>query len=275
MNLMPTTILLVGDSGAPSPSAAEAASDLARWFGALLYVVQVVPAAMGTEHPRVSAYCALAKGVTRCIAAGGDVAGANLRSGVAETEILAEAAEVEADLIVLSRSGDRPVGEIVAQLARCTAYPMLIVGDGEPGWPPTLVVVGDDGSIEARDASILGAIIGGAADATGLLLRSVPYLDAEEQRHAESQLLTHASRLIEMIGKPLAIEVSHAKPEIALVQTAEAAAGPALITIGTCGMGAMGRIWLGSTASKVLERTSASVLLTPPYRVGSLAAPRS
>lgn len=278
MNLTPTTILLASDGAAPVPIAAQAASDLARWFAATLYVVQVARSAgrpmAGASPSRVPAYCALAAAVAGCTAAGGLVTRANLRTGDPEVAILAEAAEVGADLIVFGRRANCPGDETAARLARHAPCPVLLVrAGGERCWPPTTIVIGDDGSVEARDAGVLGAIIGGAADAAGLLLRSVPPLDTEEQRHAESQLLTHAAALTELLGRRPAVEVASLAPEIALRLAAETAPGPALITIGTCGSGAMGRLWLGSTANRVLADASAAVLICPPRRESAYVAP--
>ena len=200
LDVTPTTILLASVGDAPAPSAAQAASDLARWFGATLHVVHVASSATRESSSRVPAYCALAAAVAGCAAAGGLVTRANLRVGQPDVEILAEAAEVGAALIVFCRRAHRPGDETVEQFARHAPCPVLIVRDDASGWPPATIVIGDDGSDEACGASMLGALIGGAADATGLLLRAVPPLDTEEQRHAESQLLTHAAKVRQLFG---------------------------------------------------------------------------
>lgn len=269
MNVTPTTILLASDGDPPTATAARAASDLARWFDATLYVVHVTPATaapVGTGRP---AYCALARAVAGCTVAGATVTRANERTGDPEAEIFAEAAEVGADLIIIGRCAGCPVGALATQLARRALCPILIVRDGDPGWPPIAIVIGDDGSIEARNASVLGAILGGAAGADGLLIRAVPPFDNEEQRHAESQLLSRAAKLHALFGQHAAVEISSDPPDTALLDAADAVPGPVLIVIGTCGTGAMGRRWLGSVADKVLAHAAVSVLLCPPHHLSA------
>ena len=88
---------------------------LARRLGATLCLVHVAPPAGrangGLPPSMVPAYRALAALVARCAAADCRAARANLRLGVPEVEILAEAAEIAADLIVVGRCDGEAAGQ--------------------------------------------------------------------------------------------------------------------------------------------------------------------
>jgi len=80
----------------------------------------------------------LATLVAQCASAGGVVTRADLRLGAADAEILAEAGEIGAGLIVVAGVGSDLVqrargGELGEILARRATCPVLIVRDDEPG----------------------------------------------------------------------------------------------------------------------------------------------
>jgi nucleotide-binding universal stress UspA family protein len=156
-------VLLANAGDAPEPAAAETACDLARRIGARLFVVHVAGDVLPSKLP---AYTVLAALVARCEAAGGLVTRASLRPGAADDEeILAEAAEIGAGLIVVSgrdcrltrRSQDGELGECLARRAPC---PVLIVRANEPGTSRARLTIGGTGAVLPRHAGLQRAVAG-------------------------------------------------------------------------------------------------------------------
>lgn len=159
MNAKHATLLLANDSEAPDPVVAVAACELARRIGANLSVVHVAGGSQqaAEDHlaPELPAYTVLATLVAQCATAGKAVTRASLRYGVAEREILAEAAAIGAGLIVVSgrtcappqRRRDAELGEY---LGRCATCPVLIVRDDEPGKARARLTIGGTGAPPRR-----------------------------------------------------------------------------------------------------------------------------
>ena len=162
-------VLLANDGDAPDPAVARTACDLARRLGAKLVVVHVAPPPGRTTDalPRapIPAYSALATLVEQCASAGGLVARANLRFGGATEEILAEASEVGAGLVVIAarrrdpqrgEDGHDP-GEVLARRAPC---PVLIVRDAEPGQARARLTIAGTGTARPHRAGLQRAVAG-------------------------------------------------------------------------------------------------------------------
>jgi nucleotide-binding universal stress UspA family protein len=106
---------------------------------------------------KIPAYAVLATLVAQCASAGGLVTRANLRLGAADREILDEAAEVGAGLIVVAgrhRALSQPPqgGELGERLAHRAACPVLIVRDSEPGNPRARLTIAGSGATGPRQA---------------------------------------------------------------------------------------------------------------------------
>ena len=75
--------------------------------------------------------------------------------------------------------GLRPVGRLVMgsdsegviDLATC---PVLVVRGGEGTWPPSRIVVGEDGSVGARQAAHLAVSMGSTLGVEVILVRAHP-----------------------------------------------------------------------------------------------------
>jgi nucleotide-binding universal stress UspA family protein len=155
MNAARATVLLANDGDAPDPAVARTACDLARRLGANLFVVHVAPPsqsmAAAALASKIPAYTVLATLVAQCASFGGLVTRANLRLGTAAQEILDEAAEVEAGLIVVSGCDDGRMqrqqgGELGERLGRRATCPVLIVRDDEPNTRRARLAIGGTGA---------------------------------------------------------------------------------------------------------------------------------
>jgi len=146
MSIFPTRILLATDGSEEAELATNRAMDLAQSTDSELHVVHVgvVPSFL-VSYPGTLGYYdklyerieeesreRLRKEYLRVKAAGGTVAGAHLRMGKVDLEIVALAEELRADLIVMGCRGHRGIrraieGSISDGVIRHAPCPVLVV----------------------------------------------------------------------------------------------------------------------------------------------------
>jgi len=294
---MPEKVLLATDSSKDAILAARAAVDVCEGTGAKLHVVHVwhsVPTArlrafMRAELKKMGDEL-LEEAVKGVEDSGGLVTSAHLVEGRAADEILDLAEQIGAGLILIGSRGLGPVGRIalgsvseaVIHHSRC---PVLVLRGGEDAWPPERVIFGDDGSEAARAAGDLGASLCGHHGARAQVLRAYPELpevDAEgrgldprivddELRRAEKALLERSRELESRLGSR-----PKSRPKVRLVvgdaasclleAAEEDAPARTLLVVGNRGLGAIGRMRLGSVSTKVVHAAKGPVLVHPPLQ---------
>lgn len=289
MGVLPTKILLATDASEDAALAARAALDIARGAGSELHVVHVwrtlpssrFEAFIRRELSREAARL-LDEQVEKVESAGGTVSGKHLREGPKADEILSVASELGVDLIVIGTRGQGAVGRLllgsvaegVVYHARC---PVLAVRGGEAGWPPARVIVGDDGSEDARAAARLALGIGKLLGADALVVRAYPKqpeMDdesaasgagaaGEEQGRDEGALDERIADLEKETGVRPEVSTSFGDPAEAVLATAEDGGERALVAVGHRGLGMLGRMRLGSVSTKVLRAARGPVLVHP------------
>jgi len=225
----------------------------------------------------------LAKGVRQVEEAGGRVADAHLVEGRAADEILHLAEEIGIGLVVIGSRGLGTVGRIaLGSVSEGIVYhadcPVLVLRGGEDSWPPARVIFAHDGSEAARAAGDLAAVLCGRHGARGLVLHAYPQLpevDTEgrksdpriaddELRHAEKALLGHAGELESRLGSRPQVRLVVGDAAFCLLEAAEEDAPErTLLTMGSRGLGAIGRMMLGSTSTKVLHAAKGPILVHP------------
>jgi nucleotide-binding universal stress UspA family protein len=150
MSIFPTRILLATDGSEEAELATNRAMDLAQSTDSELHVVHVGVVPLFLEsYPGTLGYYdklyerieeesreRLRKESLRVKAAGGTVAGAHLRMGKVDLEIVALAEELRADLIVMGCRGHRGIrraieGSISDGVIRHAPCPMLLVRSHE------------------------------------------------------------------------------------------------------------------------------------------------
>ncbi len=309
------TILLATDGSPDAAEAARAAVALARGAGARLHVVHAWQYASyaglemygGTSSLLYAgdeqiAREVLAAAVAALATPGVTVAGQHLRRDRPASAIVALAAELEADLIVLGSRGLGPIrrlllGSVADEVAHTAASPTLVIRGGAGSWPPAHVVIGDDGSSAATQAAALAATIGGLCGATGVLVRTYPPLPThfrlaepllaaalpgmdeavlptvqqlrdEAIDQAERDLAARALALAPHFGATPAVLVLSDAPAATLLDVA-GARGHALIAVGSRGLGPFQRFRLGSVSSAVLHAADGPVLVVPPRPAGT------
>lgn len=179
MSIVPIKILVATDGSKDANLAVSVTVDLSERTGAELHVVHAWQGPPPMAYPAASRdyYLAyereaereagglLERQVEWIRTSGGIVARAHLRRGRPAEEISGLAKNLGADLVVVGSRGagtvkrlvTGSVSERIVQLAPC---PTLVVRGGEGVWPPSRLIVGDDGSEEAGRAGELAAGIG-------------------------------------------------------------------------------------------------------------------
>ena len=291
MSAFPGTILLATDSSPDAAVAGMVAADLAAKTGSPLHLVHVwqivVPAIVHMADIDWRPYeeagrRMLAGEADRLTAAGATVAGSHLRQGDPASEISALAGELGAGLLVIGSRGLGRVqrlvmGSVSEGVVHQATCPVLVTRGGAGDWPPVRIIVGDDGSAAAGRAGLLAAQLGRLYGAGLVLARASPELPPpllqrpveatglrdEGLRGAEDALAEQATRLAGILGRRP--ETAEAVDDAAalLLATAEQGPQPALIAVGTRGLGTLQRLRLGSVSSKVLRAAHGPVLVYP------------
>lgn len=294
MSMLPNEILLATDGSEDAYLAARVAVDLSVRSGARLRVVhawQSVPSPHFESFIRAqlkeAAKELLDKVVARVQGAGGDIAEAHLEEGRTVEAILGLADKTGAGLIALGSRGHGPIGRLVMGsvsegVVRHARRPVLVMRGGPDAWPPEKVVMGDDGSDEARAAIELAAAIGGPYGAKGMLVQVYPSLmevdidggevtarmldDEGWFKTQERELGARADEIEGTLGCRPKVRVASGDPTVCLLSAAEEGGAPekALIALGRRGMGAVRRTALGGVSMKVLHAARGPVLVCPP-----------
>jgi nucleotide-binding universal stress UspA family protein len=290
---MPETVLLATDASKDAALAARAAVDVCEGTGAELHVVHVwfyIPTArlrpfIRRELNKLGKEL-LEEGVKQVEDAGGHVSDTYLLEGRAADEILDLAERIGAKLVVMGSRGLGPVGRIALgsvseAVIHHSRWPVLMLRGGEDAWPPERVIFGDDDSEAARAAGDLGASLCGRHGARALLLhayprlpevnaegqRSNPRIVDDELRKAEQALLERSRELESRLGSRPKTRLVVGDAAACLLEAAEEDAPErTLLAVGSRGLGAIGRMRLGSVSTKVVHAAKGPVLVHPPLR---------
>jgi nucleotide-binding universal stress UspA family protein len=187
MSIFPTRILLATD-GSQDALALRAALDLSSSTASELHVVYAWQAFPEYSHPSMAmasdsalyereAQEVLFEQLDKIEDAGAIAAGAHLKRGRAAETITDVAQNIGADLIVMGSRGLGGVrralmGSVCDSVVRHAHCPVLVVRGGEGTWPPSRIVVGEDGSVGARLAAHLAASMGSTLGVEVILVRA-------------------------------------------------------------------------------------------------------
>ena len=286
-------ILLATDGNEDSTRAALAAADLSLLTGTRLHVVHVWTGAPPPAYPgqalddysRLAAEEAgeiLRRHAWYARVDGAEVAGEHLRAGKPVEEITTLARELDADLVVIGSRGagwlKRLVtGSVSEGVVRGVPCPVLVVR-ATAAWPPTSIVVGDDGSGPAKRAGELAAELAGLFGARILLVRAyetppepVGGRGARERRELDADL-SRDRRILDERGEHLAA-LGRSRTETRMVETKPAlgvssvagrdAGDGTLLAVGSRGLGALGRAVSRSVSTHALRTARGPVLVVP------------
>ena len=296
MSITLKKILVATDGSEDAALAVRAAIDLSNKTDAELHVVHTwrnlqpatLPAVATDEYWRArkqyeqEAGELLEEQAERLRNAGATVAGLHLREGRPADEIATLAEELEADLVVV---GSRGVGtvkrlvmgsvsEAIVHLAPC---PVLVMRGGKEAWPPGDVVIGDDSSKEAKRAGELAAYLGRLFGTSALIVRaySLPRARSASARAAalrmedaglqrdKDGLVERAGELESILGRDRHVKVVAGDAAAVIQKLAEEGKKPALVAVGSRGLGVSKRLMLGSVSTDTLRAVSGPVLIAP------------
>ena len=284
MSIFPTTVLLATDGSEEAELAARSAIDLAGKTGSGLHVVHVLVLPPETLHDPFGTAAReeferrgrarLDELVGRLEVSGGAVAGAHFRVGSPAAEIVAQAEEVGAGLVVLGSRGlgamrRALLGSVSDSVVRHAPCPTLVVR-GRPLAFPTKILVATDGSEEARLAASTAADLAGSTDSELHVVTVGPFVptvfattEEEPGRLAREarRMLDEQVGLIEATGRRVAqahLRLGGAAEEIvALAEDIEAG----LIAMGSRGRGGIRRALMGSVSERVVRHAHCAVMI--------------
>jgi nucleotide-binding universal stress UspA family protein len=204
----------------------------------------------------------------------------HLHTGRPVEEILRVAEDVEAGLIVIGSRGLGAVqrtfvGSVSEGVVHHSTRPVLVLREATHAWPPARVVIGDDASVDSRRAGEMAALIGHMFGTTAVVVRALSKLprmlegevDADSRtvddalRVAESSLSRRAGELEPVLGTRPRVHVAIDDPAAALIGLAKDNGHPALIAVGTRGLGPVQRWRFGSVSTDVLRGAPGAVLI--------------
>lgn len=290
----PERILLATDGSDDASLAARAAVDLSNRGRAELHVVHAWRPMPHYAYPSLAperyhppyeegARKILAEQIRHIEEAGGTLVEAHLVLGRPAETIVDLAEDLGAGLIVVGSCGLGwvrrhllgSVSEGVVHHARC---PVLVVRGGDGSWPPDRVIVGDDGSDDARRAGAIAAQIAGLFAAEMVLVRAyenppepVGGWSGEDRRELDEALFREerildgrAEELEAVAGSRPVCRLVETEPTLAMLLAAEEGQEEStLLAVGSRGLGMAERTVLGSVSTKVLRVARGPVLVCP------------
>jgi nucleotide-binding universal stress UspA family protein len=218
------------------------------------------------------------------MALGASVGSLHVAREPAFNAVIDVAGMVEADLVVV---GSREleglkrllIGSVSEQVVHSARRPVLIVRGGADSWPPTQVIVGFDNSSTARGAARLAATITHLyKDAAIELVEAEPIMSVSEAGFPTSgdeleveqgQLQQFAKTLEPIAGREVDTGVAVGDPADALIALGSERTGANLIVVGTRGLGAVRRLFLGSVSTKILHSSHAALLVVPEHETAA------
>jgi nucleotide-binding universal stress UspA family protein len=287
VNGFPEKVMLATDGLESTTLASRAAADLAKGGGAEFHVVHVWHSVPSVDFDRLirsglrdAGREALEEQVRWIEEEGGTVAGAYLREGQAVEAIIEQAEEIGAGLIVvgsrgMGRLGRLVMGSVSMGLAHRSPCPVLIVREGEEGWPPDRVLVGYGSFEDTGRAGFLGASLGRALGARIELIGVVSEANAVAAeaglRDMERALAARADEIEDAVGeRPRVRPIVGDVPRVILDVLAEEEK-PALLSFGSKVLGRAGRVMVGEVLDWVLGETGGPILVTPEPHSASKA----
>ncbi|HZG62385.1 MAG TPA: universal stress protein [Rubrobacteraceae bacterium] len=300
----PTKILLATDGSDDAVLAARAAAGLSRQTGSELHVVHVwradVPGAYVVTMPGArsrwyeqQAGELLAEQVERIEDAGGKVNEAHLLQGQAGEEITGLANELNVGLLVMGSRGlgtvkRLVVGSVSESVVRGASRPVLLLRGAARAWPPARIVIGEDFSEESIKAASLASSIGRLFGSQALLVHARPLLELAQKGQVFGAAETHkevcaagkalevlALKLERVLGRDLQVKTVAGDAARCILNAAREDGEPALIVIGSRGLGTLDRLTLGSVSHEVMRMAVGPVLIyrQPPVNSDADTSP--
>ncbi len=189
--------------------------------------------------------------------------------------LLNVAADLDADLMLLGSTGVGPVraallGSVSSQVVEHASCSVMIVREGHPAAPAHVrsIVVGLDGSSESLDALAVAGALAAPLGARLVLCAAYPasVAFAPPTTELRDELMHHAASIVEAARRTLPAEIDaiaelgEGRPRDVLLRASEAHA-PALLAVGSRGLGGFTGLLLGSTSRWLANHAPCPVLI--------------
>jgi nucleotide-binding universal stress UspA family protein len=299
MSIFPTKILLATDGSKEAELAADTAVGLAQKSGSELHVVHVITLPLDT-HDRSSfepgvwrqleqrARKRLEELVGRIQASGGEVEGSHLVVGRPDAEIIAQAEEIGAGLIVVGSRGFGAIrraltGSVSDSVVRHAHCPVMVVRGG-PVVFPTRILLATDGSEEANLAASTAIDVSKSTDSElhVVYAEPVPYayefaaseglspdlptsINEAARERARTKLDEQVQRLREAGGEIVEAHARAGHPDTEILGLA-GKLGAGLVVVGSRGLGPLKRALMGSVSDSVVHHSACPVLVVRERR---------
>lgn len=283
-DLLGTKILLATDGSEEAELAARTAADVASKTGSELHVVHVLVLPPETLHDPFGAdtreefektgRARLDELVGRLETSGGEVGEAHFRVGSPAAEIVAQAEEVGAGLVVLGSRGlgamrRALMGSVSDSVVRHAPCPALVVR-GEPLAFPTKILLATDASEEANLAASVAAELAKGTDSELHVVHvgsAVPMFLAATEEEPARMAREARSTLDEQVRRIKAghetVAQAHLRfggaPEEIVALAEDVGAG--LIVMGSRGRGGIRRALMGSVSERVVRHAHCPVMI--------------
>jgi nucleotide-binding universal stress UspA family protein len=299
MSIFHTKILLATDGSKEAESAAKAAVRLAQETGSELHVVYVHALPLYTHDPssfepevrkrlEKAASTRLEQLVGRIEASGGEVERSHLGAGRPDAEIIDQAEEIGAGLIVMGSRGFGAIrrtltGSVSDSVVRHAHCPVLIVR-GEAFVFPTKILLPTDGSEEANRAASTAIEMSGSTGSELYIVyvEPTPYayefaawegvnpdlptsINEVALNRARVTLDEHVSRIRDMGGEIAEAHALAGHPDTEIVGLA-GRLGIGLVVLGSRGLGPLKRALMGSVSDSVVHHSPCPVMVVRPEK---------
>ena len=294
MSNFPAKILAATDGSEDAALAVRAAADLSGTAGSELHLVHAMYGAAflgrsladasqsSRTTKREEAESLLEEQAEQARVAGETKPRTHLREGRPAEEIAELAEELGVGLVVIGSRGLGPIkrlvtGSVSEGVVHLSSCPILIVRGGETAWPPSRLVVGDDGSEASQRAGELAASMGRFFRARTLLVRVYPSVavfksgrvvhvrsSGEILKKGERSLKKRAAELGSVLGTRPETKVASGDAAAIIQEAAEESGEPTLVAVGRRGTGLARYSTLGSVAPDLFRSGVGPVLIAPP-----------
>jgi nucleotide-binding universal stress UspA family protein len=291
--------LLATDGSPESGRAARVATELSSKVGPEMHLVYVEPTPSVYGIPERAVYAPdtqnhleevehyaqerLGEEAAKIRNYGGQVAAVHPKVGRPDAEIVGLAEELGAGLVIVGSHGFGPfkrvlLGSVSDSVVR-HAHTSVLVVRGEAHRLPGRVLLAIDGSEESHLATKSAVEVAGATGSelhvlsvleTAQLLPYMPYpgFEAWETSGTAEEAEQHARRLLSRVSERIGaegstVEESHlavGKPDKEIVRLAGELDAD-IVVLGSRGLGAVGRVLLGSVSDSVVRHAWCSVLV--------------
>ncbi len=290
--------MLATDGSPESGRAARMATELSNRLGSEMHLVYVEPMPSVYGVPERAIYAPdtqnyleeverhaqerLGEEAAKIREYGGEVVAAHPKAGRPDAEIVRLAEELDAGLVIVGSHGFGPfkrvlLGSVSDSVVR-HANTSVLVARGEEDRLPGRVLLAIDGSKESHLATRAAAEVAGAGSElhvlfvleTAQLLPQMPYpgFEAWETSGTVEEAEQNARRLLSRISERVeagggTVKEPHlavGKPDKEIIGLAEEL-DAGLVVLGSRGLGAVGRVLLGSVSDSVVRHALSSVLV--------------